>query len=90
MLVTDIEITNYHYCHESCQHQALVSMTLQNHVVTMMCQVDLPDDEPELSRAAALVSEATRQMHRMPEFRAGQKALEFAKNLISCAPPELA
>lgn len=81
MLVTDIEISNYHYCQRSARHLASVCVTLRNQIVTLFCQLDLPADETPKARASAFVGEALRQLRRMPELRSGQRALEFADGL---------
>ena len=81
MLVTDIEISHYQYCQSSLRHLAQVRMYLKNQQVTMFCRLDLPKDESAKSRATAFVVEATRQLMRMPEYRSGQKRLEFSDTL---------
>lgn len=81
MFVTDIEITGYRYCPQSARHLANVCMTLRNQVVTMLCQIDLPENESPASRAAAFVRDATRQLRRMPEIRSGQANLSFAETI---------
>lgn len=81
MLVTDIEISNYHYCRRSARHLANVCVTLRTQIVTLFCQLDLPADEAPATRASAFVGEALRQLRRMPELRSGQRALEFADGL---------
>lgn len=86
MLVTDIEIAQYHYCSNSSRHIANVCMTLKNQVITLFCRLDLPQDENPKSRAAAFVNEATRQLLRMPEYRSGQMRLQFAADL---SPPPM-
>ena len=85
MLVTDIEITHYHYCRKSARHMASVCLTLKNQIVTLFCQLDLPENESGATRATAFIGEATRQLRRMPEFRSGQKTLEFSHNLTGLA-----
>lgn len=77
MLVTDIEITQYSYCPRSARHMANVCLTLKNHAVSLFCQVDLPEHENGATRAAAFVSDAVRQLRRMPEFRSGETSLEI-------------
>ncbi len=81
MLVTDIEISQYHYCPTSLRHTANVCMSLQNQTVTLFCRLDLPADETPTLRAAAFVTEATRQLLRMPEYRSGQEKLHFSEAL---------
>ena len=90
MLVTGIEITHYRYCPEKARHIASVCMTLKDQIVTLFCQVDMPEDTSPFRRASALVGEATRQMLRMPEFRSGRKTLEFADGLLGDTSPALA
>ncbi|MCF6234663.1 MAG: hypothetical protein L3J36_16425 [Rhodobacteraceae bacterium] len=81
MLVTDIQIAQYHYCTGSSRHIANVSMTLKHQIVTLFCRLDLPEDESANDRATAFVSEATRQLLRMPEYRSGQQTLAFSDTL---------
>ncbi len=90
MLVTDIQIYQYHYCSKSSRHVADVCMTLKDRVITMQCRLDLPGDEPPRSRASALVGDAIRQLRRMPEFRTGDSTLTFADDLTDIALPQLA
>ena len=45
MLVTGIEITHHRYCPNSAQHLASVCLTLKDRIVTLFCQLDLPEDE---------------------------------------------
>lgn len=81
MLVTDIEIDDYCYCPRSFRHTARVCISLKNRVVTLLCRLDLPQDEPARTRATAFATEAVRQLLRMPEFRSGKETLRFADNL---------
>lgn len=81
MLVTDIEISHYSYDPLSERHQANVAMTLRDRVVSLFCRLDLPADEPARARAIAFVSDAIRQMKRMPEFRSGAAQLHFSNDL---------
>lgn len=83
MLVTDIEITHYHYCQSSARHVANVCMTLKDRIVSMLCKVDLPENEDDSDRTRAIVGEARRQLGRMPEFRSGDDTLEFAEGLLN-------
>jgi len=81
MLVTDIEISQYFYCPGSSRHIAHVRMSLKHQIVTLLCRLDLPQDECPKNRATAFVVEATRQLMRMPEYRSGRKTLEFCDTL---------
>ncbi|MHA6263094.1 hypothetical protein ACXYMO_07825 [Arenibacterium sp. CAU 1754] len=81
MLVTDIEITHYQYCQKSARHIANVCVTLKNQIVTLLCRLDLPEDECGQSRAVAFVDDAIRQLRRMPEVRSGRQELQFAESL---------
>lgn len=90
MLVTGIEITHYHYCRETSQHVANVCMKLKDRMVTLFCQLDLPEHQNAVDRAQAFVGEAKRQLRRMPEFRSGRDTLEFADGIEIGPPPELA
>ncbi|MFC3119199.1 hypothetical protein ACFOHS_17400 [Jhaorihella thermophila] len=45
MLVTDIEITHYHYNKDRARHVANVCLTLKDRVVSLFCQTDLPEAE---------------------------------------------
>lgn len=81
MLVTDIEIAQYHYCSASSRHIANVSMTLKHQITTLFCRLDLPEDENAEVRATAFVAEATRQLLRMPEYRSGRQTLAFCDTL---------
>jgi len=83
MLVTDIEISQYHYCPTSLRHTATVCMSLKNQTVTLFCRLDLQADEDPAARAAAFVAEATRQLLRMPEYRSGHQKLHFAEALTN-------
>lgn len=78
MFITDIEISQYHYCPKTMRHMANVSLTLKNQVVSLFCQLDLPAHVNNANRAAAFVGEATRQLRRMPEYRSGQQSLEVS------------
>lgn len=77
MLVTDIEITDYRYCARRARHQANVGVTLKNRFITLFCQLDLPSDTDDTTRARAFVDDALRQLRRMPEIRSGRAALGF-------------
>ena len=88
MLVTGIEITHYHYCPSRARHMANVCVTLKDRIVSMMCQIDLPEHEAPSSRARAFIGEARRQLGRMPEFRSGRDTLEFAEELLSGPSPQ--
>lgn len=90
MLVTDIEISQYHYCADSSRHMASVCMTLKNQMVTLFCRLDLPQDEGPKIRAAAFVAEATRQLLRMPEYRSGREKLAFSEALTGNATRQTA
>ena len=90
MLVTDIEIFQYQYCTLSMRHVASVRMTLKNQVVTLFCRLDLPQDENPRNRAAAFVSEATRQLLRMPEYRSGRNKLQFSESLSGITSRQVA
>ena len=90
MLVTNIEISQYHYCQRSLRHAGTVCMTLKNQVVTLFCRLDLPQDEDPKSRAAAFVAEATRQLLRMPEYRSGHQKLKIADGLAEDALRQMA
>lgn len=81
MLVTDIEISQYHYCPDSLRHMANVRLSLKNQTVTLFCRLDLQADEAPAIRATAFVAEATRQLLRMPEYRSGDQKLHFAQAL---------
>mgnify|MGYP001171677004 CR=1 FL=1 len=81
MLVTHIEISQYAYDRSSARYQAVVAMTLKNQVVDLFCQVDLPENDNPRSRTVAFISDAVRQMKRMPEIRSGQKTLSFSSEL---------
>lgn len=80
MLVTDISISQYRYCPVSARHMANVCMTLKNQIVTLFCQLDLPEDEANTKRAAAFVGDAIRQLGRMPEHRSDDKARKSAND----------
>jgi hypothetical protein len=73
MLVSDISISQYRYCPVSARHMAKVCMTLKNQIVTLFCQLDLPEDESNTKRAAAFVGDAIRQLGKMPEHHTGRK-----------------
>ena len=90
MLVTDISINQYRYCPVSARHMANVCMTLRNQIVTMFCQLDLPDDENNTKRAAAFVGDAIRQLGKMPEYRSGDKTLEIAGDVRTTPPMHFA
>ncbi len=90
MLVTDISINQYRYCPVSARHMANVCMTLKNQIVTMGCQLDLPDDDNSTKRAAAFVGDAIRQLARMPEFRSGDKTLEISDDAQTTPPMHFA
>ena len=90
MLVTDISINQYRYCPVSARHMANVCMTLKNQIVTMYCQLDLPENEQNTKRAAAFVGEAIRQLGRMPEYRSGEKTLEIADTVLETPPMHFA
>ena len=81
MLVTDIEITDYSYCPATARHRAMVGLTLQDQFVALTCQLDLPEQENPEARASAFVSDAIRQLRRMPEFRSGRTPLDIAADI---------
>ncbi|MFK7753412.1 MAG: hypothetical protein AB8B51_12770 [Sedimentitalea sp.] len=90
MHITDIEISDYRYCDRSARHVAHVHLAQDNHVVTLMCHIDLPRGASAPIPTDAIVGEAKRQLARMPEFRSGRQTLTFASQLCAKAPPELA
>ncbi|MBL4768865.1 MAG: hypothetical protein JKY94_14335 [Rhodobacteraceae bacterium] len=90
MLVTDISINQYRYCPVSARHIANVCMTLKNQIITMYCQLDLPEDEHKAKSAAAFVGEAIRQLGRMPEYRSGAKTLVIADDVVTTLPMHFA
>lgn len=90
MLVTDISINLYRYCPVSARHIANVCMTLKNQIVTMYCQLDLPEDEHLAKRAAAFVGDAVRQLGRMPKYRSGANTLKIADDVLPAAPMHFA
>lgn len=90
MLVTGIEITHYQYCPNSARHMASVCLTLKDRIVTLFCQLELPDNPTPGSRARAFIGEATRQLCRMPEIRSGRDRLEFSADLVGRPIPDLA
>lgn len=90
MLVTDISINQYRYCPVSARHIANVCMTLKNQIVTMYCQLDLPEDAQNTKRASAFVGEAIRQLGRMPEYRSGEKTLEISDGVLKTPPMHFA
>ena len=90
MLVTDISINQYRYCPVSARHLANVCMTLRNQIVTMVCQLDLPEHETKSNRASAFVGDAIRQLGRMPEYRSGDKILEIADDVAKTPPMHFA
>jgi hypothetical protein len=90
MLVTDITINQYRYCPVSARHMANVCMTLKNQIVTLFCQLDLPENESNTNRATAFVGDAIRQLGRMPEYRSGKKTLEIADDVQTTPPMHFA
>jgi hypothetical protein len=82
MLVTNIEISHYSYDALAARHQANVAMTMQDKVVNMYCQLDLPMGEAQRTRNLAFIGEATRQLRRIPEFRSGKQELRFSEALL--------
>lgn len=88
MLITDIEITQYTYCQSSARHSANVCMTLKNQVVTLFCQLRLSEQESSGEKARAFISDAMRQMRRMPEYRSGKATLSLADNLRLLGDPK--
>lgn len=86
MIVTGIEIVHHEQREASRTQVANVYMTLKDRVVTLLCQLDLPEGESPASRARAFVGDATRQLRRMPEFRSGRDTLEFADGLDYALP----
>lgn len=81
MLVTHIQISQYAYDRRNARHQANVEMTLPGKVISMFCQLDLPENENPRNRTVAFVGDAVRQLKRMPELRSGQHRLDFANDL---------
>jgi len=69
---------------------ANVCMTLKNQIVTMYCQLDLPENELNTKRASAFVREAIRQLGRMPEYRSGEKTLEISDGVLTTPPMHFA
>lgn len=90
MIVTGIEITHYHYCPRSARHVANVCMTLKDRIVTLFCQLEMPENETPADRARAFIGDATRQMCRMPEIRSGRDKLEFSDRVAKPPLPTLA
>ena len=90
MLVTDIEISHYRYCADTARHKASVCLTLKDRIITLLCQLDLPGDEPGPSRAVAFVRDALRKLNRMPEIRSGQETVEFAGRMSLLGEQKLA
>jgi hypothetical protein len=82
MFVTDIEISHYRYDPYKARHCANVAVSAGGNIVNLFCQIALPEEADDIrSRAVGFAGEAARQLRRMPEFRSGQAALEFASGL---------
>ncbi|PCJ08670.1 MAG: hypothetical protein COB16_06055 [Rhodobacteraceae bacterium] len=82
MLVTNIEITQYHYDPNRARHCANVALSLMDRTVNLYCQIILPQDESAEARTRGFVGEAARQLRRMPEFRSGGQELRLANHLM--------
>ena len=83
MLVTDIQVTHYHYDNHHARHCANVVLSLIDRTINLYCQINLPPYENSDARTRGFASEAARQIKRMPEFRSGQQELQFADHLMS-------
>ncbi|OUS34169.1 hypothetical protein A9Q94_17150 [Rhodobacterales bacterium 56_14_T64] len=82
MLVTNIEITQYHYDSNCARHCANVALSLRDRTVSLFCQINLPREGDAASRRLGFVDEAERQLRRMPEFRSGRQELRLADHLM--------
>lgn len=86
MLVARIDLTHMHYSGSSHRHVGKIHLVGPDADMTLNCAAYLAPDEPENAVAAALISDAIRQVHRTPEFRR-------LKNPVTLAPgaiPEIA
>lgn len=81
MMITNIEISQYRYCPQTARHSASVCLTLRDRIVTLFCSLDLPEHTAAANRANAFVSDALRQLRRMPEFRSGKTPLHMEDGL---------
>lgn len=86
MLVAQIDLTHMYYNGSSNRHVAQIHFTGPDTDVTLDCAAYLAPDEPKNAVAAALISDAIRQVHRIPEFRGRKNTLTFAPGAI----PEIA
>lgn len=82
MQITNVEISQYHVCPDTARHSASVCMTLADRVVTLFCSLELPEGLSPLARAQAFVSDAMRQLQRMPEFRSGKHQLHLQDHAL--------
>lgn len=62
---------------------AVVLFHAENGIMQLSCRAPVYSNETEVSQHAALVSDAIRQISRMPEFLTGKNNLRFAPHALS-------
>ncbi|CUH65153.1 hypothetical protein TG4357_01687 [Thalassovita gelatinovora] len=83
MYITQIEVSQMQGNSESGQASGFVSFDSDMGHVQMHCAVT---DVTPTSCHRALISEALRQLGRMPEYRNGRRTLSFAPGILAAEP----
>ena len=86
MLVAQINLTDMFYCGAGNRHVARIHFVGPDADVTLHCTAYLATDQPKNAVASALISDAIRQVRRLPEFSENKDTLTFAPGAI----PEIA
>lgn len=72
MIDPEIDVTNVAYCPESNCVSGLVSLTMEDRVLTMHCRCEVPTAYSSDVYQQGLILDAIRQLRRMPEFQSGE------------------
>lgn len=83
MYITEIEISDLKVVQDKGRVQGFVSFQCAAGQVQLHCAVSRINRSDSRD---ALVTEAIRQLERMPEFRAGARSLSFAPGILVADP----
>lgn len=72
MINSEIDVTNVAFCPDSSCVSGLVSLILEDRVLTMHCRCAVPKTYSTDLYQQGLILDAIRQLRRMPEFQPGE------------------
>ncbi|WP_204112302.1 hypothetical protein [Shimia biformata] len=83
MLVTSVEFAGKKLVNKGNAVVAVVLFHAESGILQLSCKAPVHEGESEVSQYAALVSDAIRQIGRMPEYLTGKQSLRFAPDALS-------